>query len=194
MILLKRLSSSLNQTRSAGLVLKAALITCGMLGSVSIAAEATGQQQPAPQHPVHIQANQLDAYDQLGESHYQGNVVAKRAHLRLQSETLVVFHPQRLIDRIVANGQPAHFEMDDPEQGHIQGHADQIVYYVEQEIAHLIGNAFVKRQQTQAITAHLIIVDLTSMTMQATGSDQTSEQRDPNNGRIEMIFTPDNQD
>lgn len=151
--------------------------------------------QPNNQQPINIQANQLDAYDQLGESHYAGDVVARQGHITLLGDKLVVYHPQRLIDRIITDGEPAHFEINDPEQGLVKGHADQIIYYVNQEIAHLIGNAFVNRAQTQSIQAGLIIVDLTTMTMQATGrSNADPEKPEQEKGRVEMIFIPGQQE
>jgi lipopolysaccharide export system protein LptA len=147
------------------------------------------------QEPINIQANQLDTYDQLGESHYVGDVIARQGHMTLSGDTLVVFHPARLIDRIVTEGKPAHFEINDPEQGIVKGHADQIIYYVNQEIAHLIGNAFVDRGRIQSIQAGLIIVDLTTMTMQATGgSDADPAKPEQEKGRVEMIFIPGQQE
>jgi lipopolysaccharide export system protein LptA len=151
--------------------------------------------QPNNQEPINIQANQLDAYDQLGESHYEGDVIARQGHMTLLGDTLVVFHPNRLIDRIVTDGEPAHFEINDPEQGLVKGHADQIIYYINQEVAHLIGNAFVDRAQTQSIQAGLIIVDLITMTMQASGAPSADPTKpDQKEGRVEMIFIPGQQE
>ena len=169
------------------------LLLISVMGILSILSMASVNAQTNSQQPITIQANQLDTYDQQGESHYQGEVLARQGHLRLKGDRLVVYHPQRLIDRIVTDGQPAYFEMNDPEQGPVKGHADRIVYYANQEIAHLIGNAFVDRGQTQSIQAGLIIVDLTTMTLQATGSSNT-ESADTPPGRVEMIFTPGAQD
>jgi lipopolysaccharide export system protein LptA len=165
----------------------------GLLVILSILSLLAFHAQANSEQPITVQANQLDAYDQQGESHYQGDVIARQGQLLLKGDTLVVYHPQRVIDRIVTDGQPAYFEMNDPEQGSIKGHADRIVYYVKQEVAHLIGDAFVDRGQIQSIQAGLIIVDLTTMTLQATGlSNADAAEAQP--GRVEMIFTPGTQD
>ncbi|WP_234968941.1 lipopolysaccharide transport periplasmic protein LptA [Thiomicrospira sp. ALE5] len=153
----------------------------------SLYAQSTNQQ------PITIEANQLDAFDQIGESHYQGEVLAQRGNITIRGENLVVFHPQRVINRLVTNGQPAQFEMQNNDQGQIKGQAEQIVYYVDQEIAHLIGNAFVDQDSSQSIRAGLIIIDLNTMTMQASGNTHATDQTPEKQGRVEMIFTPGNQ-
>lgn len=151
----------------------------------------TGQaQQPPPladdQQPVHITADSLHIQDQQGISIYTGNVEVTQGSLTLTGDKITLHHPQREIDWIQVEGQPATFKRFDPQQqAWINGRADFIDYQATAKTVLLTGNAEVEQTNKHRITGPKLFYDLQNKTLQAQSSDEEKK-------RISVTLMPEN--
>lgn len=142
--------------------------------------------QPADESklPIQIEANQLEAQDQSGITIYSGDVVANQGSMTLKGDRIEIQHPERQLQIITANGQPATFRRFEPqEQAWINGRADTIIYYAQERKVHLIGKAYLEQEGAHDIQGPKLIYDLDALTLNAGSTEQET-------GRIIMTITP----
>lgn len=143
------------------------------------------QAQDETQLPIEIEADSLDSQDLTGLSRYLGNVIVTQGTLTLSGDQLDLHHPQRQLEKMVVTGQPAQFRRYMSEQeAWLNGHADTIIYYDQQQKVELIGQAFMQQEGRHKITGPRLFYDLEAQTLTAGSSEQQE-------GRVSVTLIPD---
>lgn len=136
------------------------------------------------EQPIHITADSLESQEQKGFSVYKGNVVIIQGSLKLNGETITVFHPNSLLQTVKAIGQPANFERySQTEQAWLRGHANQIEYNAKDKTLLLMGDAQVSQPGKHVIKGPKLFYDMTQKTLLAQSTEQEK-------GRVSVTFSP----
>lgn len=85
--------------------LAAALL--GMLCLTALPAQALNSDKD---QPINIEADTVDIDDKQGVSVYKGNVVMTQGSMRLAADVVTVYSPNRVMEKAIADGNPAHFK------------------------------------------------------------------------------------
>ncbi len=86
------------------------------------------------QQPLTIEADTVEIDDKAGVSVYQGNVVAVQGTLELKADTVTIYSPQRVLDKVVAVGNPASFKQrPDNKSEDVRAKAQRMEYYADKE-------------------------------------------------------------
>ncbi len=134
------------------------------------------------QQPVEITADQLVSNEKLGTSEYQGSVEISQGSFNLTGKRVKISHPNNQLEKIYATGKPATFkQFNVKENAWINGQADEIFYDAAKKTIKLTGNATVKQENKHQIKGNNLIYDMTSQTLQGSGSEQQ---------RIEVTLQP----
>ena len=101
--------------------------------------------------PIFIESDSLRIDDAKGISTYQGNVVFRQGTSTLRSDTLVIYSRNRQdVERVVANGAPAHFDQHSAEAGKdASGEALRIEYLAPKALVILDGQAHFRQGENQ---------------------------------------------
>ncbi len=93
--------------------------------------------------PIHLSSDRLDVDEAKGHSIYSGNVVFRQGTTKLWADRLTLKSEGfDALQRIVATGKPARFEVLSDAAGDIvQGQAQRLIYIVPEEIVILEGAA-----------------------------------------------------
>lgn len=135
--------------------------------------------------PINIEADRLDAQDQVGISLYRGNVIATQGSLVLKGDQLKIEHPQRQVQQVTITGKPATFKrFNAEEQRWIKGQADTLIYYANQKQVELIGNALLEQEGGNKVQGPKLQYDLEQQTIQAGATTNKP-------GRVSVTITPE---
>lgn len=104
--------------------------------------------------PIHIEADHVQIDDVSGTSIYTGNVVYTQGTIRLEADTVWLYYKhearERKIDRLEAEGNPAHFrQMLDGQDGEVRAESLHMEYHTEPSHLTLTRNAHVWRANTE---------------------------------------------
>ncbi len=133
----------------------------------------------AQELPLDITADSLSADIGQKNAVFEGNVVAKRGDLTLQSDSLHVHQAQNKIERIVASGNIVVTRQNEKATG------DEATYTPEDQILVLTGNVELT-QGTDVIQGQRLIYDLAAGTARL-GSNTANGQKPQ---RIKAIIGP----
>lgn len=123
---------------------------------------------PDEEQPIHITADAMDIQDQKGISVYSGQVKVTQGSLTLTGDKITIYHPEREVEQIEAEGQPARFKRFDlEEQAWVTGHANFIDYRAGKRTVLLTGSAKVEQPGKHLITGPKLFYDMQNKTLQA---------------------------
>lgn len=159
--------------------LSAITALCLLAFSVQVAALPDDRNQP-----IKVQAKKLEANRGKNLSVYSGNVVITQGSLQIRADRVEVHgSADGEIKRVIATGQPAHFQQQvQQSENPVKANAQRIEFTVSSDELHLSGDAQVDRDGN-TLTAERIDYDLNSEQMQAHGQS--------GDGRVEMIWKPE---
>lgn len=134
------------------------------------------------EQPIHIEADRVEIDDIERVSVYRGNVVYTQGTIRLEAETVHVWHtPERTITRIEAIGEPARFRQRiDGHDEDMQGHARRIEYHTAPQRVVLQGDAWVQRLGAE-FAGEVISYEAERDVVQATRGER---------GRVQIVIQP----
>lgn len=137
--------------------------------------------------PVTIEANSAQLDDQSGSSIYSGNVSITQGSLHITADKVTAYHKEGDINKIVATGNPAHYEQaGDSKNSIAKASAATINYLTDEHKIVLAGNATLE-QDGNTIQGQNITYDMKRKIGSAASNAKTSKQED---GRVKMIFQP----
>ncbi len=123
-----------------------------------------------PQQPIEIEADSADIDEGRGTTVYQGNVIVHQGQTLLTADKVTVYHKQRKAQRIVAEGNTAHFSQKSPTKGRdVNGEAQRIEYDVGSETLILQGKAMLA-QGRDLFSSDRIVYDRHKMVVKAGGA------------------------
>ncbi len=137
------------------------------------------------QQPIHITSDHYEGDGQQGILVYEGNVRLSQGSLKIRAERLEVHtDANRQVERVVAEGTPAHFEQQpNVEDPPIAARANTIRYEVSAEQLELLTNAWIE-QGSATMSANRIDYDMAREILKAKGDSNTDRPR------IEMVLPP----
>jgi lipopolysaccharide export system protein LptA len=92
--------------------------------------------------PIQVEADTVEIDDRRGMSVYRGNVRLTQGSILLRADTLTVHHPQRKLEKAIAEGGPAHYQQDlDDNQGQVKAQAQRMEYSAGEQVIVLSGRA-----------------------------------------------------
>lgn len=160
----------------AGAALLAAALA---LAAPGLQALSTDREQP-----IHIEADSVEIDDVQGFSTYRGNVVYTQGTLRLEADTVHVFHtPERNISRLEALGSPVRFRQRlDGHDEDLRAQALRVEYFADPERMVLERQAHIWRLNTE-FSGDFISYDPARDVVQASRGE-TGE------GRVQIVIQP----
>lgn len=114
------------------LMLLGLLLLPGWTGAAPITAPQAGSTA------IEVNADRLLVEERKNQAVYSGNVVVQRGDLRISADRVTIFGAGKVVQRIVANGNPVKFA-----QGDRHGEGQQLVYEPQGDLVTLTGNAHV---------------------------------------------------
>jgi lipopolysaccharide transport protein LptA len=137
---------------------------------------------------LHLQADKARGNDPVSFANSQwtfaGHVHMDAEHRgSLRSDEAVVDFRDNRIAHAVATGKPAEFEQHNDAQQLARGHADQIVYDVNEGTLRLLNNAWLSNGPNET-TAGVVVYDIRSQNVQAAKSPNSDQG-------VHLIITPD---
>lgn len=165
-------------------------VVVGLLfGAWPLAALAAPEQAAKSQRdePIYIESDSLKIDDIKGISTYQGNVMFRQGTATLKADTLVIHSRDRQeVERIIANGKPAHFEQRSQEPGKdASGEALRIEYLAIKGLLILDGQAHF-RQGDNRFSGNRIEYETENKVVKA-GKSVTPEGK---GGRVQIVIQP----
>jgi len=98
------------------------------------------------EQPIQITADQALRDEKQGVTIYSGNVKLIQGTLRIDAAKLTIYHDGPKLERVVAEGVPAHLQqLPDPDKGVVKARARSITYYQLEDRIHLEQQAQVER-------------------------------------------------
>jgi lipopolysaccharide export system protein LptA len=131
------------------------------------------------QQPINIQSDRATqkADDNGEKTEYFGNVIMTQGSLLINANHLVIHSINRKANKIIAIGQPAHFQQQsDPAKAPIQAKADHINYDLSSEKVILEGNANIEQNDAN-VSGNRIEYNV--------ATEQVIAEE-----RVNMVFTP----
>ena len=124
----------------------ALVLGCG-LGLLSWTSPSGALEADAKQ-PIEVEADSAEMDDGVGRSIYRGKVVITQGSMRIEAAEVVVEHPNRDPQRIIAKGTPVRFEQrvegrDQP----VRARAERMEYQTAEDLLQLIGRAELEQGQ-----------------------------------------------
>jgi lipopolysaccharide export system protein LptA len=114
------------------------LIVCLQLPLPALALTADQSQ------PINIEADTADINDQAGTTVYRGNVIVTQGSIRLSGDTVTVYSPGRTLQKVTAEGNPAHFQQrPDNKSEDMRAQSRTMEYLIDVEKLILLGDAHI---------------------------------------------------
>lgn len=137
------------------------------------------------QQPIYIESDRAERDGQKGIMRYEGDVRLRQGSLNIRAESLVVHtDTNRQVERVVAEGTPAHFEQQpDVDDQPVAAQANTIRYDVTSERLELQTNARIV-QGNATMSGNRIDYDIASEILKAEGDTESDSPR------IEMVLPP----
>jgi len=132
---------------------------------------------------IHIEADQVDIDDRSGVSAYSGNVRLTQGSIRLQADSIVVHTENRVLVRVIANGQPASFRQKPQiDKDDVTASALQLEYLARDGKLVLSRQASLTQGPNQ-FSGNRIVYDLLQNYVRAERDQQSSE-------RVQVVIQP----
>jgi lipopolysaccharide export system protein LptA len=134
--------------------------------------------------PIRITAEQAERDEKKGFTRYRGNVLMNQGSLRIEADSITIFHNSETAERIIAAGKPARMEQQpDPTRGPVNAHASTIEYLQSEDRVQLRGDAYIE-QDGSTVTGETIDYYIGEQRITA-GSDSSRED-----SRVEVVIPP----
>ena len=150
------------------------LLLLGWLLSPASGAQALSQQ------PIYIESDSATLDDQTGLAVYRGNVVITQGDTVITGDVVKVFAPQRNIEWLTAEGNPATLLTYDEQGQENRAHAEHMEYRPQEELTILSRHAHVWQGEDE-IRGDRIEYNLSTDQMQVFGGPT---------GRFQGVFKP----
>lgn len=160
---------------------------CGVILLLSML-PGIGSSAPRDQdQPVIIEADNAQMDDQHGLSVYSGNVIITQGTLRITADSVTAHKENNGMNKIVAEGKPAHYtQADNSKGGIVNASANTIHYLTDKDKIVLMGNATLE-QQGNTVQGENITYDMKRKIGNANSNGSSTKQE---NGRVKMVFQP----
>jgi len=116
------------------LLLPLLLMSC-MFSALVLASSDDSQQ------PVHIEADRAEIDEILGVMTYTGHVVVRQGSIEMRADTVVVYSKEGELQRITAQGQPAHYQQKRADGKMVKGSSQSMEYSANSKQVILLGEA-----------------------------------------------------
>ncbi len=93
------------------------------------------------QPPVHIEADRAEIDEVLGVMTYTGHVVVRQGGIEMRADTVVVYSTEGELQRITAQGQPAHYLQQRADGKTVKGSSQRMEYNANSKQVLLLGKA-----------------------------------------------------
>lgn len=134
---------------------------------------------------ITIEADHLDIDDSRHISTYQGNVEMRQGSLHIRADKIVfLLNKNNDLQQLDITGSPALFNQLNDRQELIKGFADNMIYYENDSLLKLRGNAKIQTAQ-DTIVSDQITINTETNALQA--------GKAKGNDRVRMIIQPKNQ-
>ncbi|SIT66959.1 lipopolysaccharide export system protein LptA [Ectothiorhodosinus mongolicus] len=159
---------------------KSSLFAVLALALLTAAQTVWAQNQNQRQLPIYIESDSATLDDQTGLAVYRGNVVITQGDTVITGDTVKVFAPQRQIEWMTSEGQPATLLTLDEEGQETRANAEHMEYRLQEELAILTRHAVVWQGEDE-IRGDRIEYFLNTEQMQVYGGPT---------GRFQGVFKP----
>ena len=135
--------------------------------------------------PIHIEADEAVRDEKTGLTLYKGNVRIRQGSLKIKADQVTIYHIDTQADKIVAEGNPAHFQQQrtaDTQPMHAEGRI--IEYYKEEERVHIREDAKLE-QDGSTVRSDSIEYFINQELVKATTDDDDNTER-----RVEVVIPP----
>jgi len=178
----------ISRTRAeAGNVLRR-LVIGSVLGVLSLTvahAEKADRDQP-----VNIEADRVEVDDKKQEAVFEGNVVLTQGTLMLKADRIVVNQSESGFQSGVAYGKPAYFRQKrEGFDDYIEGEAQRVEYYGEQEKIELFDNAMLRRGG-DVVRGNYISYNAATEFFQVMGNEPGTNTTGSSGGRVRAVIQP----
>ncbi|WP_207061314.1 lipopolysaccharide transport periplasmic protein LptA [Motiliproteus sp. SC1-56] len=137
------------------------------------------------EQPIQIAADSAELDDQKGVATYRGAVKVTQGSLMIEGETVIIYAENGEVSRLVAEGQPAHFQQRPSAQAPLdKGYANHIDYSLTRDHITLEGEARLERDRDR-FSGQRIELDMQSDLVSAFGGGEKAGDQ-----RVRMILQP----
>lgn len=145
------------------------------------------------EQPIHISANSAEIDDNKGISIYRGKVSMTQGSIKLKAEQIIIHSDAQGISKLVATGEPAHFQqLPETDKQMMHAFGETIEYYIAEERIELKKQAKLEQEQN-IFTGERIDYDIKQRLVNAYGSG--SQTRTPTDDtRVNLVIQPSNKD
>ncbi len=134
------------------------------------------------EQPIHIEADKVVLDERRGVSTYTGNVRMTQGSLVLTAEIVRVFSPEKVLKRIIAEGDLAKLRQLTDDGKELHAEAKKMVYIAKTSIVILTGNAKLWEGGNEFVSQRIEYHLLKEQIHGGTGKD---------GGRVEAIIMPE---
>lgn len=140
--------------------------------------------------PINIQANHAELSESNGMAIYTGKVELSQGSLRILCDTLTVYTQNGAVNKVEANGQPAHYQQQlENNEPNVQAESLSIVYLPADEKVILKRNAKLM-QSSNVFEGDLIEYDLKQQRLSASQTPNSTADKSNPPKRVRMTLQP----
>ncbi len=99
-----------------------------LLMSCVFSALALASNDDNSQQPVHIEADRAEIDEALGVMTYTGHVIVRQGGIEMRADEVVVYSKEGELQRITAQGQPAHYLQERADGKIVKGSSQRMEY------------------------------------------------------------------
>lgn len=134
--------------------------------------------------PIYVQSDTATRNENTGITVYQGDVNMKQGSTRILADKVTIYTVNNEITRILAVGNPAHYqEKPDEQRKTVVAEANTIDYLLNQDKLNLIENASLDQEGT-TMTGKRIEYNIKASEVKASSNSSSGD------GRIHMVIQP----
>lgn len=157
------------------------LLTTVLLGLSLASLQVQGLPDDRDQ-PINVTADRALKNDKKGIMIYEGDVVITQGSIKMTGDKVTIYNNNGNVDKIIANGSPAHFKQKpDLQSEDVIANGDTVEYDLNKESLLLEGDALLK-QDGRTTNSNKITYDMKTTVVNAGGNSGT--------GRVEMVIEP----
>ncbi len=93
------------------------------------------------QQPVHIEADRAEIDEALGVMTYTGHVIVRQGGIEMRADKVVVYSKEGELQRITAQGQPAHYLQERADGKIVKGSSQRMEYNANSKQVLLLDKA-----------------------------------------------------
>ena len=137
--------------------------------------------------PIHIKSDTAEINDANGISIYRGKVTIDQGTINLKADTVTIYNSAEGISRLVAVGEPAHYQQQhNANEPLTHAFGNTIEYFLTDERITIVHSARLEQEQN-SFAGDRIDYDMKRKVVNAY-SDSSSDSGE--NSRVEMVIQP----